>query len=147
MSSRLEQLQKSIADKIQRSQVFRGCRTILEKPTSVEAKIEEKLYNDFGVNVIVKFPIPTVGNPVASPPRFTEVLVKVRVVENIPTNTLGRSAMELAEQLLKELAHWQPQSDGVSTALTMRTEYPYYTLAGTTTTNVVELRFTTALSL
>lgn len=147
MSSRLEKLQRAIADKIERTQIFRGARVVLEKPTSVEGKIEEKLYNDLGVNIIVKFPIPTFGTSTASTVVFSEVLVKVRVLENIPTNTLGRGAMELGEQILKGLCSWTPPSDGASHPLSLRNEYPYYTLAGSATTNVVELRFTTSLSL
>ena len=143
--SKVERIQRSVADYLCRREALRGVRVFTDRSSSLDDKFDEKLAPKFGLTVLVKRPNlsgATVSGGIIS---FGIAPCTIRVIENLLTNESGMSAPYVAEIILKSLIGFT--AEGATSSWTPRANFPWYQLTGTTTTNVVEISVTTTVDL
>jgi hypothetical protein len=149
MSSYFEKFQTLILDTLKANTSLSGATFIAERASSFSGKMEEKLDMKSGLVILVRFPFPSVGNVISLPVRFDTLLFKVRVIDNLLTNTTGITANEAADIIYKALFGLDLTSSVayVLDVIQPRAAYPWSTQAGTSTTNIVEMTFQTTLAM
>lgn len=145
MLSKVEKLQRSVADFLSRREALRNVPVVTDRESSFNKKFDEKLAPKMGLSILVKRPNPTGASSSGGVVSFGNVICNIRVVENILTNACGMSAAYVAEVILKSLINFTGEGAGVN--WTPVPDFPWTQLVGTTTTNVVEISVTTTMDI
>lgn len=143
MLSKVEKLQRSVADFLSRREALRHIPVVTDRESSFEKKFDEKLAPKFGMSILVKRPNPTGALASGGTVSFGNVICTVRIVENILTNACGMSAAYVAEVVLKSLITFT--GEGANLPWAPVADFPWTQLVGTATTNVVEISVTTSM--
>lgn len=145
MLSKVEKMQRSVADFLSRREALRSVAVVTDRASSLDGKLDEKLAPKIGLCVLVRRPNPTGASVAGDVISFGNVICTIRVVENILTNACGMSAAYVAEMILKSMIGFT--AEGATSGWNPVPEFPWTQLVGTTTTNVLDISVTTTMDL
>ena len=127
MNSKLQQLQNLIKERL--DNLGAQIPVFSRNQSEVESSIDEVIQSGDGLCVVIMHPLPTKVQPHIRGPLFESVSVKVRVIENVYSNTSGSTLLEVAEQISERLHLWEIPLEANVTALSLLPYHPWKLLS------------------
>ena len=108
MNALLTALQIAVTEYLRGKHELVGISVLSKPDNPVEDEFEESIESALGLSVAVLPPEPKKADSGLPGPVLTEILVEVRVVENVYTNNLSADAQYVAERITRWLHQWTP---------------------------------------
>jgi len=105
----LETLQDAVRTRLAGLSVLDGVPLIARNETDAAQRIETAIQSGIGLAVLIEYPEPRTIDPDAPGPVFTAVAQRVRILENVYTNSAAANALSVAEAVAERLHLWKPR--------------------------------------
>ncbi|HVU37931.1 MAG TPA: hypothetical protein VHC95_06320 [Opitutales bacterium] len=130
MSSALESLQSAIVRQLREPMTHLGATVIARRAADLESQLETAIQAALGLSIIVLDPLPRRVEPAAPGPVFAEILITVRVIENLLINEHGTGILAAAEHASAALHLWPLSAPWAGQVLRLAENNPWTNPAG-----------------
>lgn len=130
MSCVLENLQATIVRQLREPMAHLGATVIARRAVDLESQLETAIQAAMGLSVIVLDPLPRRIEPAVPGPVYAEILVTVRVIENLLINEHGTGILAAAERASAALHLWPLPSPWAGQVLRLAENNPWTNPAG-----------------
>ncbi len=142
MSSALETLQSAVAERLRQQLNLAGATVLVRRASDLDSQIEAAAEGALGLCVIVLDPRPKRVAPAVPGPAFLEIVLTVRIIENLLTETEGPGLLAAAERSSQVLHLWPLPPDCGDGALQIMETDPWTIPPGTLRgANALDLHF------
>ena len=118
---------------------------IKRQESNVDALTSEAITSGLGLSVIVLYPFPVKTARNLAGLAASEIMVTLRICEDVQSNNSGLTALQTAEYLHRALQLWVPGTDGLGTCpLTALENNPWRDPATVEGRNEIDINFTIA---